>query len=525
MTHLFRQAASFSQFLTAYRRFLQTPMTLEEARAIIQARMADRGGSFLRMAATHIFQNPRSPYLPLMKYAGCELSDLISSVSDHGLEHTLQHLREAGVYFSFEEFKGRKKVIRGGREFPLEPSDFNNRELRSFYQGESGGSTGRPTTVFIDLAHISALAPAIMLSREGQGLLDQPCGMWLGVLPDPTGLHNLLRQAKWGRAPKKWFATPIARSATWQHRVFNQSIVSFGRAFGTPMPTPERLPLGKELVAARWIVENLASTGGGSFCCHPSKALRISLAAQEADLALDGVTFVMGGEPVTPGKIRGITNSGASYSPLYAFMEHGAVGEGCSHTRHGDEVHIFEDCLAITQAPRKVPGIDTTIDSFHFTSLLLSAPKILVNVESDDFGILEARSCDCELGSLGFRTFVRKIRSFSKLTGEGTTLVGSDLERVLEEDLPNRFGGSPLDYQLLEEEDEKMLTRLSLIIHPRIVIEDEAEVVTFLLDSLGPSTSILAEAGALTIKRMEPILTTRGKFLPLQLLGTSRRSS
>jgi len=288
------------------------------------------------------------------------------------------------------------------------------------------------------------------------------------------------------------------------------------------IPTPEPLPLGQERVVARWIAKNLASTGGGSFLCHPSKALRISLAAQEEGLLLDGVTFVIGGEPVTPGKVRGITDSGASFSPLYAFMEHGTVGEGCPRTRHRDEVHVFEDSLAIIQAPRSVPGVDTAVNSFHFTSLVQSAPKILLNVESDDFGTLETRSCDCELGSLGFRTFVREIRSFSKLTGEGTTLVGSDLERVLEEDLPNRFGGNSLDYQLVEEEDENGFTRLNLVIHPQVAIEDEAEVVTFFLDAAGGGTSILEEARAVRVKRMEPILTTRGKFLPLQQLGTSR---
>ena len=32
-------------------------------------------------------------------------------------------------------------------------------------------------------------------------------------------------------------------------------------------------------------------------------------------------------------------------------------------------------------------------------------------------------------------------------------MVGSDMEKILEEELPERFGGSVLDYQMIEEED------------------------------------------------------------------------
>ena len=56
------------------------------------------------------------------------------------------------------------------------------------------------------------------------------------------------------------------------------------------------------------------------------------------------------------------------------------------------------------------------------------------------------------------------------MTGEGMTLIGTDMVRILEEDLPRRFGGSPLDYQLMEEEDERGFTRLSLVVSPDVVL-------------------------------------------------------
>jgi hypothetical protein len=97
--------------------------------------------------------------------------------------------------------------------------------------------------------------------------------------------------------------------------------------------------------------------------------------------------------------------------------------------------------------------------------------------------------------------------------------------RILEEVLPARFGGPSLDYQLLEEEDERGFTRLSLIVSPRIEVADESRVVQTVLDALGKSSTaadiaraVWTQAGTLRVKRMEPILTSRGKFMPLQVI-------
>ena len=48
--------------------------------------------------------------------------------------------------------------------------------------------------------------------------------------------------------------------------------------------------------------------------------------------------------------------------------------------------------------------------------------------------------------------------------------------RILEEVLPKRFGGTPLDYQLLESEDGGGLTRVSLLIGPAVAGIDEKAV-------------------------------------------------
>jgi hypothetical protein len=152
----------------------------------------------------------------------------------------------------------------------------------------------------------------------------------------------------------------------------------------------------------------------------------------------------------------------------------------------------------------------------------LSSPKLLLNVESDDFGTLDQRRCGCALEECGLTDHLHGIFSFGKLTGEGVTLVGSEMVRVLEEELPARFGGSPLDYQLLEEEDAQGFTRLSLVISPRVELADEqaaVEAVANALRRFGVAANVARltwqQAGALRVKRMEPVWTARGKLLPL----------
>jgi hypothetical protein len=119
---------------------------------------------------------------------------------------------------------------------------------------------------------------------------------------------------------------------------------------------------------------------------------------------------------------------------------------------------------------------------------------------------------------------LRRIRSYRKLTGEGMTLVGSELERILDEVLPARFGGTPLDYQLIEEEDEEGLTRLILLVEPEIALRDERAVVECLLEQVGRLPGFQGMAGAiwrqgdnLRLRREKPRWSRRGKLSPLQI--------
>jgi hypothetical protein len=296
------------------------------------------------------------------------------------------------------------------------------------------------------------------------------------------------------------------------------------RLMGVRLPKPEPVPLDQAVVVARWAAETLKTHGKCSVRGQVSRMVRVAVAASENGLDLTGATFSGSGEPPTPAKVREITRTGARWIPNYFCTEMGRIGTGCARPADGNDVHFLKDTLALIQHHRQVPGSDITVDAFYFTSLLPSAPKLLLNAEIDDYGVIEQRSCGCPLEEVGFTDHLRHIYSFRKLTGEGVTLIGSEMIRILEEVLPARFGGSPLDYQLLEEEDEHGLTRLSLLVSPKIEIADERVVLETVMDSLARSSiaadsarAIWSQANTLRVKRMEPIWTARGKLMPLRL--------
>ena len=109
-------------------------------------------------------------------------------------------------------------------------------------------------------------------------------------------------------------------------------------------------------------------------------------------------------------------------------------------------------------------------------------------------------------------------------------MLASEMLPVLEEVLPARFGGTPLDFQMLEEEDEEGFTRLTLIVSPRIRINHESDVIDAVMSSLkhgglsAELASVLWRQGkTFRIKRMEPIVSGSGKLKPLFLASNRTR--
>jgi hypothetical protein len=292
--------------------------------------------------------------------------------------------------------------------------------------------------------------------------------------------------------------------------------------FGMKVPDPEPLPMDDTVRVARWAAQAVGERGGAWISSSASMAVRIANAARDAGIDLAGVVMTMGGEPLTPAKVHAIAASGARGIASYHMSEVGAIGRGCPHAPESNDQHFQADHLGLIQAPRGVGPIE--VQAFLLTTLLPTAKRILLNVEIDDYGTVERSSCGCPLEVYGLDRTLRHIRSFSKLTAEGVTLVGSELEHVLESVLPARFGGTPLDYQLMEEEDSAGLTRIVVIVSPRLGSIDESAVIEAILTalrcaSLGTAVGagMVGATGALRVRRTEPIVTARGKLLPLHL--------
>ena len=116
-----------------------------------------------------------------------------------GLEPALAALRRAGVYVSFEEWKGRRRLVRGDLELDVDTHSFDNPHLRKVYEGSTGGSTGVGTRLALDLDDIAARAPITLLAQEAHGILGLPRATVFGRLPDPTAINSILGLARMGR--------------------------------------------------------------------------------------------------------------------------------------------------------------------------------------------------------------------------------------------------------------------------------------------------------------------------------------
>src|SRR5947207_4439466 len=138
--------------------FLLAAVRHDQALEIVRRRLAGRADRFVDMVEWAIHHHPRSPYLQLLRAAGCELGDLRALVARDGLEGTLGCLAEAGVYLTFDEFKGRREAVRGSQRFAFTEPDFDNPRLRPHFEARSGGTRGPGTSVKVELAYIKGLA-------------------------------------------------------------------------------------------------------------------------------------------------------------------------------------------------------------------------------------------------------------------------------------------------------------------------------------------------------------------------------
>lgn len=531
MGETFEYFKMFARFPFVLQGFLRHRLTLAEAEQIVRERMAQRRENFLAMAQRAIYAYPASPYFKLLQSAGCECADLAALVQEKGVEGALCDLRAAGVYVTYEEFKGRKPIERGSTTIPVTARDFDNPIARRDFTSETSGSTGLATMVNQDLDNLAATAPESMVTYAAHQVLDAPVMMWGQFLPGP-GLRNIFQSAYMGKSVEHWFAPTGWRDSKYWYKYSTATLYMLGwaRVLGLPAPIPQIVRYEQVEIVARYLAALLKQHRRVLVFGAVGRALRICLAAAEQGLDLSGAVLRTGGEPITPAKAAAIERVGARLLPGYVSTETGNIAWGCANPREPGDFHLLTDEYALITHPYAIPAFDTTVPAFNLTSLLDSAPKILFNTQVDDYGIVEERgvhtanACGCGLEAYGYTTHLRQIRSYSKLVGEGVTLIGNEMLDILENVLPAQFGGTPIDYQLQEQEDDKGLTRVYLVIDPRVEIADEQAVIRRVLKALRDASpmadaarTVWQQTQTIQIKRAKPILTANGKLLPLHI--------
>jgi hypothetical protein len=498
--------------------FLKLPLSLQQALSEIKARLEQREQRFLALARDAIFSNPQSPYLKLLRSTGCGKRDLEELVAKEGLDGALACLADKGVAVSFDEFKGYADAVRGSDRFSFAASDFNNPLSDARFIMRSGGTRSAETTVPVGLPYIEDLSANTAVALSANGLWDYDHAIWMLS----TGLMFSLRLAKLGRSPLAWFYPVDSR--TWKLQAGMKWLRSLGAQAGCRLPSPDCMELQDPARMARWLRDQLVEGKRMCLTCYASSAARVSLAAVEEGFELEGACFITLGEPYTAAKQQAIERSGARGLVHFGMTEAGLLGFSCPKAGTSDDVHFFRDAYGLIQRPHAVG-----VDGFLLTTLLRSGPKVMLNVDTGDYGRVDTHSCGCGLESIGLCDHISDIRSFEKLTSEGMTFVKSDLTRILEEALPARFGGASSDYQVVEQEGADGLQELALLIAPRVGLIDEAQAIKLFLDELQSEggyqkmgASIWQRLQTLNVLRRDPFATKAGKIVPYHLTSHIR---
>jgi hypothetical protein len=524
-----REVATNATLAAGLGDFLHERLTAAQAEEKIKKDLGLRAENFLEVARTQIYARAGSPYLRLLRLAGCEFADLAAHVRHHGLESALEKLAKEGVYFTSEEFRGKKEVVRGKDSFRVSPADFLTTDPLRGIAIQTGGTRNTPIRSFLSTARLAEQRFELAVLFSAHCLSTYRHALYDGILPVSGGIKFLLVYARMGVPVDRWFARKIPANSPlgrWYHYATTYVIVLTGRWHGHRFPKLEFTDIQDIERIVEWVLE---SKRRGMACCiktGASSACRIANVARKKGISLEGTKFLIGGEPFTEAKRDAIEQAGARAVPRYSFGEGGSVGLGCASPLHTDEVHVSRHRLALIRQPRPIAETAAPIHPLLFTTFAPHEVRLLLNVENGDYATFESRDCGCALEKLGLKLHIHHIRSFEKFTSEGMNYFYGDLFELFEKVLPAEFGGGPGDYQLVEEEDERGQTRLSLLVHPRVGSLDETRLVSHFRTALaqGPRSNrvtarLWQDARTFRVVRKAPHASVRGKILPLHIIG------
>ncbi len=315
---------------------------------------------------------------------------------------------------------------------------------------------------------------------------------------------------------------PRAHQIPARKRAANWIVPTLARAYGGRIPRPRYVPTSDPATVLAWCKDALDRRGRALLHAYPSSAVALAHLAVEEGVHLGGLIARCAGEPLTPARRTVVESSGATAFQVYAVSPVGGVAFACP-TCAGDEMHVMEQSVAVVTRRRSRPdGLD--VDALLCTTLNTTSGQVLLNLENDDYAVIgDGGPCDCALGRIGMRRKLRGIRGISKVVAGGVTVDGELLQHLVDAVLPQRFGGSPSDYQFAEGGADDR-AQLVLRVAPRLGSRDVGEVLSVVehelrRDELGLlATSVWSPAGALRVVREVPHVARSGKVLPFEPL-------
>ncbi|MFI5165673.1 MAG: hypothetical protein ACHQQS_03560 [Thermoanaerobaculales bacterium] len=463
---------------------LRQPVTPDAALSQLREGLLHRERNFLTASRRLIFDNPASPYRSLLLWAGCDFADLQHSVQAHGLDRTLEQLRDAGVYLTLDEFKRQAPICRKGLTLKPRETDFDNSGLAAAgFEGATSGTHSPATRVFYDWEFIREEAAHELLLYEHHGVLNAPLALWYPVPPALAGVHNLLMNLKHGHTPARWFShlDPTSSHVSLRYRV-----ALMGLRWGSGAPRPEFAELSRPDNVLDWMQTNPRCV----LRTFTSSAVRLVQHALRRGVDIAGATVFTGGEPLTDARRAFIESAGVTVFARYVASESGLIAASCRHRTSTDDMHVYIDRLAV------IPGL-------CYTTLSLHTGKVLFNTELGDAGELSTRPCKCGFGQLGFDLHVRDVRSRQRLTIEGMTVATADLDQVLGQ----LIGADSFQYR--QAHDERGLTRLVIAISPDAGDLPSTEVVYNRMRQHNANLAVVADVwqrvSAIEIVREQPV--------------------
>ena len=505
-----RMAGRLARSLPAY---LTNPVAPEERQAIVRGRLERRADGFLSLMRRAVFEPEAGPYRKLLAHAGCDYDDLCDLVQSEGVEGALAALLRRGVYLTLDEFKGRVPIERGSLRLGVARDHFRNPLSGTHLLAFTSGTRGTPTSIGLDLEAVRERSVNLLLALQAWEADECRMAIWT-----VRGLAPLLWFSGNGRPVERWFrhggsSSPgLGSKFDWGARVVTWT----SRFAGAPLPKPEPVDVDSPAPILSWLRETLDRGHTPHLWSAPSSVVRLCRQAEEEGVDIRGARFTLTGEPITGARLAVIEGVGGTAAPDYGAAESGgSIAYGCRAPNAPDDVHLFSDLNALIQADSSPFPSGAVL----VTTLRPTAPFIMLNVSLGDRATMESRACGCPLDHYGWRTHLRDIRSYEKLTAGGVCFEDTSIIEILERDLPSRFGGGPTDYQLAETTGPDDRPLLLLLVHPAVGPLEEAAVVDAFLDALGSETQTHREmaghlhtSGMLQVVREAPTADGTGKI-------------